>query len=232
MLRLIVPHEEKRPLKVLCLGVHSDDIEIGCGGTVLKLIEGYGNMAIHWVVFSSNEQRRKEAENSAKVFLADPREKYITIKGFRDGFFPYNGGEIKEYFEALKREVDPDLVLTHYRLDLHQDYRVLFDLSWSTFRDHLILKYEIPKYDGDLGQPNVYVRLEESTVDRKGEELVIEPFKRLISNKQLMTLRYDGCWIAMDTFRDKQFLDEMVSSNGAPWEGWEKCDHGLVKRTC
>jgi len=153
--------------KVLCLGSHCDDIEIGCGGTILKLIETYQNIIIYWVVFSSNPQREKEANVSANKFLANVKDKTILIKNFRDGFFPFIGTEIKEAFEQLKKDINPDLVLTHYRNDAHQDHRLISDLTWNTFRNHLILEYEIPKYDGDLGNPNFFVHLDRAICQKK-----------------------------------------------------------------
>jgi LmbE family N-acetylglucosaminyl deacetylase len=159
--------EEGCPLKILCLGAHSDDIEIGCGGTILKLVEKYENGVFYWVVFSSDKRRKREAEKSARAFLRRSESDGIMINDFKDGFFPYIGREIKEYFEVLKRKIDPDLIFTHYRSDLHQDHRLISDLTWNTFRDHWILEYEIPKYDGDLGRPNLYVQLEKEIVDRK-----------------------------------------------------------------
>jgi LmbE family N-acetylglucosaminyl deacetylase len=143
---------------ILCLGAHSDDIEIGCGGTILKLIREHPHISVHWIVFSSNPQRAAEAYASAKSFLSEVKHKEIVVKSFQDGFFPYIGAEIKTYFEQLKG-INPDLIFTHHRHDLHQDHRLIYELTWNTFRDHLILEYEIPKYDGDLGAPNFFVRL-------------------------------------------------------------------------
>lgn len=162
-------------LRVLCVGAHSDDIEIGCGGTVLSLLESYENVAVRWVVFSASEVRAREARDSAEVFLARARAKEIVVKGHRDGFFPFMGAQIKDEFEALK-SFDPDLVLTHYRDDRHQDHRLISDLTWNTFRNHMILEYEIPKFDGDLGCPNFFVPLEESICATKVRNL-IESFK-------------------------------------------------------
>ena len=164
---------QQNPLRrVLCLGAHCDDIEIGCGGTLLKLIEAYPALQVYWVVFSATPPRAAEAMASATALLDGVQEKQIVIKNFRDGYFPYSGGEIKEYFEQLKDEFAPDLIFTHQRQDLHQDHRVLCDLTWNTFRDHLILEYEIPKYDGDLGTPNLFVQLDEKLCARKVETLV------------------------------------------------------------
>lgn len=156
-----------KPLQVLCLGAHSDDIEIGCGGTILKLIAEYPRAAVHWVVFGAAGQRTQEAAASAKDFLRSAETKQVVIKDFKDGFFPYNGALIKEYFEQLKQEISPDIIFTHTRHDLHQDHRLICELTWNTFRDHLILEYEIPKYDGDLGAPNFFVHLDVETCERK-----------------------------------------------------------------
>jgi LmbE family N-acetylglucosaminyl deacetylase len=158
--------------QVLCLGAHSDDIEIGCGGTILKLIENYPNLVIHWIVFSANQQRAREAVASANDFLQSVETKQVTVKDFKDGFFPYVGGEIKTYFEQLKQALSPDLIFTHNRRDLHQDHRLICELTWNTFRNHLILEYEIPKYDGDLGCPNLFVNLDESICQRKVKYLL------------------------------------------------------------
>ena len=158
--------------KVLCLGAHSDDIEIGCGGTVLKLIKNYDRLAFTWVVLSSDAARKREAQESARAFLKNASGQTVVIKEFKDGFFPYRGGEIKDYFEALKREVNPDLIFTHLRSDLHQDHRLVSELTWNTFRNHLILEYEIPKYDGDLGAPNIFVHLEEDLCGAKIENIL------------------------------------------------------------
>jgi len=148
------------PLRILCLGAHADDIEIGCGGTILALLAARRNVDCHWIVFSGGGgPREREARRSAGLFLARARRRQIVVHSFRDGFFPYLGGGIKEAFEELAREVSPDIVFTHTREDRHQDHRVVSDLTWNTFRSHLILEYEVPKYDGDLGVPNFFVPL-------------------------------------------------------------------------
>ncbi|MBV6451635.1 MAG: PIG-L domain-containing protein [Anaerolineae bacterium] len=166
-------HERDREIEVLCLGAHSDDIEIGCGGTISRLIKKFPGLAVHWVVFSSKGIRGDEALESANVFLKDIKNKKILIEKFRDGFFPYMGDKVKEYFEQLKNDVNPDIIFTHYRQDFHQDHRLIADLTWNTFRDHLILEYEIPKYDGDLGAPNFFVHLDEQTSRAKADHLVL-----------------------------------------------------------
>jgi LmbE family N-acetylglucosaminyl deacetylase len=163
--------EPGKSLSVLCLGAHSDDIEIGCGGTILRLVHSFPSVSFHWIVFSSNRVRRSEALRSANLFLKGAKTKHVAIRSYRDGFFPYQGAKIKEEFEQLKKRLNPDVVFTHYRHDLHQDHRLLNELTWNTFRNHLILEYEIPKYDGDLGSPNVFVPLEESVCKQKAELL-------------------------------------------------------------
>ena len=157
---------------VLLLGAHSDDIEIGCGGTILRLLGERDDVHVTWVVFGSTPSRTAEAISSANAFLAKAHAKSIAVKEFRDGFFPYLGGEIKEHFEELKCTVAPDVVFTHYLDDRHQDHRIISDLTWNTFRSHLILEYEIPKYDGDLGHPNLFVRLDEPTCRAKVKHLM------------------------------------------------------------
>jgi LmbE family N-acetylglucosaminyl deacetylase len=172
MLELDLSKPADSAYQVLCLGAHCDDIEIGCGGTILSLSDGYPNTTIYWLVFSSDQQRAREAEESADVFLRQARSKQIVIESFRNGFFPYAGSEIKEYFEQLKRGFSPDLIFTHYRHDLHQDHRLISELTWNTYRDHWILEYEIPKYDGDLGSPNLFVHLDEPTCHKKAEYIL------------------------------------------------------------
>jgi LmbE family N-acetylglucosaminyl deacetylase len=155
------------PLNVLCLGAHSDDLEIGCGGTILQLSEKYPNSVFHWVVFSAVGVREAEAKAAAPLFVPAERLKGPLLKTFRDAFMPFTGAEVKGVFEQLKEAVSPDLIFTHNRKDAHQDHRLLAELTWNTFRDHLILEYEIPKYDGDLGQPNLFVPLASDVCDKK-----------------------------------------------------------------
>jgi LmbE family N-acetylglucosaminyl deacetylase len=162
---------EATPLKVLALGAHSDDIEIGCAGTILKLIANGAVASVCWVVLSGKDARAKEARASAEELLADAPDKQILLPGFRDGFFPYDGAKIKEFFEDLKT-FEPDLILTHQRNDLHQDHRLTCQLSLNTFRNHLILEYEVPKYDGDMGAPNVFVPIDDEIRRRKIEHLM------------------------------------------------------------
>jgi LmbE family N-acetylglucosaminyl deacetylase len=156
---------------VLCLGAHSDDIEIGCGGTVLKLIRDHPGLHVWWIVFSASANRAREAQSSAEVFLVGAAQAKIVVETFRDSFFPMEAERIKDYFEEIKSGFQPDVVFTHYREDRHQDHRILSDLTWNTFRHHLILEYEIPKYDGDLGSPNFFVRLDDALCRRKVDAL-------------------------------------------------------------
>jgi LmbE family N-acetylglucosaminyl deacetylase len=176
MLTLEFAKKEHRPLQILCLGAHSDDIEIGCGGTILRLLSEHDEVDVHWIVLGSRGPRDKEAVSSANKFLADAKKKKIIIGHFKDSFFPYMGREVKNFFEHLKKRISPDIVFTHYRHDLHQDHRLISELTWNTYRDHLILEYEIIKYDGDLGTPNFFVHLDEEICKRK-IKFVTESFK-------------------------------------------------------
>ncbi len=164
MLRLV---PERTPLSILCLGAHSDDIEIGAGGTVLTLLARHPGSRVRWVVFGAAGTRADEAQASARGFLSDAGQSRVDVHDFRDGFFPAAFATIKDMFEALKQEERPDLILTHMRADHHQDHRTLAELTWNTFRDHLVLGYEIPKYDPDLGNPELFVPLAPEIAERK-----------------------------------------------------------------
>ncbi len=172
MLPLLPRRAGEKPLMLLAIGAHSDDIEIGCGGTILRLIEQGAVDDVCWVVLTGETKRADEAAQSAEALLGDVPGKRVILKDFRDGYFPYDGANIKGFFEELKRELSPDVVLTHQRHDLHQDHRVTCELTWNTFRDHLILEYEIPKYDGDIGAPNFFVPLDESLCRKKVDHLM------------------------------------------------------------
>ena len=152
---------------VLCIGAHADDIEIGCGGVILKWLEQHKHLTIYWVVLSATGDRKQEAQASAEQFLGKAMVKSIRVTQFHDTFFPYSGKDIKLYFNDLGQEIAPDIIFTHRLEDRHQDHRLVSELTWNTFRDHLILEYEIPKYEGDLGSPNIYVPLTESICQRK-----------------------------------------------------------------
>ena len=158
--------------RILCLGAHSDDIEIGCGGTILQLLQKSNKLEFYWLVLCSNPERAREAEVSANAFLRRARKKTVVIKSFRDGFLPYIGAPVKDTFEALKKEFAPDVIFTHFRHDLHQDHRMICELTWNTFRNHLILEYEIPKYDADLRSPNFFSPLSDSISRKKVDWLM------------------------------------------------------------
>lgn len=172
MISLSLDLKDESGPTILCLGAHSDDIEIGCGGTILHLIQKYPNCKIYWVVFSTLGVRKAEAQHGADLFAGKSRLELTLLKDFPDGFMPFVGSEIKGTFEELKQTVSPDLIFTHTRKDAHQDHRLLCELTWNTFRNHLILEYEIPKYDGDLGQPNVFVPLDKDTYQAKVTHLM------------------------------------------------------------
>jgi len=158
-------------LSVLCLGAHSDDIEIGTGATLLGLMDRGIHLQVHWCVLSAVGEREKEARAAAADFLSKAASAHIEVMPFQDGFFPEQGDAIKSWFEMLKARVNPDLILTHYRDDAHQDHRQVCRLTWNTFRDHCVLEYEIPKWDGDLGQPNIYIPVSAEVLRRKIELL-------------------------------------------------------------
>jgi LmbE family N-acetylglucosaminyl deacetylase len=156
--------------RILCLGAHCDDIEIGCGGTLLKLLESNPGTHVDWIVFSSSGVREAEARAGAARFLAGAASANVVVESFRERYFPYVP-ELKEYFDVLGATLRPDIVFTHFRDDLHQDHVLLANLALNTFRDHLILEYEIPKWDGDLGRPAVFVPLGQEQVDAKVEAI-------------------------------------------------------------
>jgi LmbE family N-acetylglucosaminyl deacetylase len=174
---------------VLCLGAHADDIEIGCGGTILRLLTERPALRIHWVVFSAEGPRAYEARASARAFLTGAIKPKVIVKRFRTSFFPYQGEAIKKYFEELKNLVHPDLIFTHYQQDRHQDHRVLSEFTWNTFRNQLILEYEIPKFDGDLGQPNVFIPLEREFCQAKVKAIT-----------RCFKTQTDKHWFTDDTF--------------------------------
>jgi LmbE family N-acetylglucosaminyl deacetylase len=189
MLDLTFARQPGSPFRILCLGAHSDDIEIGCGGAVLRLLEENPAAEVYWIVFGAAGQRKAEAVESANRFLENAQRKEIVTKEFRDGYFPHVGAEIKDCFEELKRTYRPDLILTHYREDLHQDHRLVSELTWNTFRNHLILEYEIVKYDGGLGSPNFFVPLTERIVQKK-IQTIVDCFKS----------QRDKSWFTEDVF--------------------------------
>jgi LmbE family N-acetylglucosaminyl deacetylase len=190
MMKITFDTDNNQPIKILCLGAHSDDLEIGCGGTLLELLKKYPNLEIYWVVFSSNTTRANEAISSANDLLGEIPARTIVTKEFQESYFPYIGKEIKDYFEELKKQFAPNLIFTHRRDDMHQDHRLVSELTWNTYRNHLILEYEIPKYEGDLGSPNLYVHLDQETCNRK-VQLILQHFKSQTTRQ----------WFSRDTFR-------------------------------
>lgn len=200
-----------QPLSILCLGAHSDDVEIGCGGTLLRLLAEHPGSAVRWVVFSADDAREAEARASAASFLADASIQQVDVHRFRESYFPYVGAEIKDAFEALKASVQPDVVFTHRRDDEHQDHRSVAQFTWNTFRDHLVAEYEIPKFEGDLGHPNMYVPFDDAVADRK-IALLMQHFGTQRSKR----------WFRPETFRATMAL-RAIECN-AP-DGWAEAFH-------
>jgi LmbE family N-acetylglucosaminyl deacetylase len=172
MLSLLPQFSNRKKPQILLLGAHSDDIEIGCGGTVLRLAEDASSADVHWVVFSAIGEREGEARASAEDFLSAFANVSVSFHQFRDTYFPDDYGALKDRFTDLANGISPDVIFTHYRKDLHQDHRTISDLTWNAFRDHLILEYEIPKYDGDIGNPNFFVSVPENVHEMKVDKLL------------------------------------------------------------
>lgn len=189
MLRLKPDGNDRGPLQILCLGCHSDDIEIGCGGALLRLAAERRDVVFHWVVFSAKGVRASEAECGVRQFVDPSRMKSVVLKEFRDGFMPYDGADIKGVFEELKQRLSPDIIFTHNRQDAHQDHRLIAELTWNTFRDHMILEYEIPKYDGDIGRPGVFIPLPMDVCEKK-VDLIVSTFRS----------QSDKRWFERETF--------------------------------
>src|SRR5260370_24078279 len=181
--------ETESPLQILCLGAHSDDIEIGCGGTILRFSQQYPDCVFRWIVFSALGVRADEAQRGASLFGGSSATKGLLLKSFKDGFLPFVGTEVKAVFEELKQSVSPDLIFTHNRNDAHQDHRILAELTWNTFRDHMILEYEIPKYDGDMGKPGVFVPLTAAVCEKK-DQFIMDTFQSQRSKR----------WFQLETF--------------------------------
>lgn len=196
MLPVTLGLEPHAPLTMLCIGAHCDDLEIGCGGTILRLLAEHPGSSVHWVVLASNPRRAEEAQSAADAFLDGAGHRTVAVKTFRESYFPYVGAEIKDYFETLRDVSDPHLIFSHYHLDRHQDHRVVSELTWNTFRNHLIAEYEIPKYEGDLDRPNTYVALTQAHANRKVDLLMkhfpsqsIRPWFRAETFHSLMIVR-------------------------------------------
>jgi LmbE family N-acetylglucosaminyl deacetylase len=206
MLELMLPRPLRRPMRILCLGAHCDDIEIGCGGTLLKLLARRGAADVTWVVFSATAERERELRASAQRFLRGARTKQLLVHGYRDSYFPGSYAAIKDSFESLKRRPAPDLIFTHRRADRHQDHRLIGELTWNAFRRHLILEYEIPKYEGDLAAANAYVQL--------------TPVQAAMKTRTLL-----GCyasqrtkqWFRAETFEALMRVRGIEAGGGTPW---------------
>ncbi len=202
-------------LQILCIGAHSDDIEIGCGATLLELARTHGKINFQWVVLSAFGERRQEAAKGAELFTAGA-SKQVILKEFRDGFLPYSGEAVKEFFESLKNLANPDLIFTHWHGDAHQDHRLVSELTWNTFRNHLIFEYEIPKYDGDMGRPSAFCPLSASFPEQKVAHL-LDAFKSQSSK----------AWFSRETFLGLMRLRGMESN--AP-SGYAEAFH--VRKFC
>ncbi|MEO4001484.1 PIG-L deacetylase family protein [Mesorhizobium sp. CAU 1732] len=156
-----------RPLSILCFGAHSDDIEIGLGGTILTLIETNADLEVYWCVCSASGKRADEAEASANAFIGNGARQHLEFGNFEDSYFPSQSPQIKQWMVDIRARTTPDVVFTHTRDDAHQDHREVCELTWNVFRDQLILEYEIPKWDGDVGRPNMYSPISREHMDRK-----------------------------------------------------------------
>jgi LmbE family N-acetylglucosaminyl deacetylase len=200
------PRVTDRPLRVLALGAHPDDIEIGCGGTFLAWLRDAVPLDVMWVVCGGSGDREAEARRSADYFLRRASRREVIVHGFRDGYFPYEGAGLKDEFERLKGSVEPDLIFTHYRDDRHQDHRVVSDLTWNTFRHHTILEYEVPKYDGDLGAPNVFVPFTREVAEAKAHAL--------LAHFPSQTVKH---WFTADTFLGLARLRGVEAASSAPY---------------
>jgi LmbE family N-acetylglucosaminyl deacetylase len=194
------------PLKILCLGAHCDDIEIGCGGALLALLRRYPSAHVTWIAFSATALRAKELRASAGRFLRGARRAQVITHAFRDGFFPEHFGEVKDVFETLKQLPDPDLIFTHHRVDFHQDHRVVAELTWNTFRNHLILEYEIPKYEGGLTTPSAYIGLNKALAEQK--------IRILMSCYKTQRMK---SWFTPETFRGLMRLRGIESGQSSGW---------------
>ena len=211
MLELTLPRATRRPTRILCLGAHCDDIEIGCGGTLLRLL-ARGDWQVTWVVFSATGERARELEASAQRFLRRAARRHLFTHELRDGFFPAHYTQLKSAFESLKRQPAPDLIFTPERADLHQDHRLVSELTWNTFRDHLVLEYEIPKYEGGLTTPNTYMQLTPAQVSAKT--------RNLLACYRSQRGRH---WFSAETFRGLMRLRGVEAGAGS---GWAEGFHG------
>ena len=206
MLELMLPRPLRRPMRILCLGAHCDDIEIGCGGTLLKLLARRVAADVTWVVFSATAERERELRASAQRFLRGARTRQLLVHGYRDSYFPGSYAAIKDTFQSLQRRPAPDLIFTHRRADLHQDHRLIGELTWNAFRRHLILEYEIPKYEGDLAGANAYVQLTKAQVAMKTRTL-----------RGCYASQRSKQWFRTETFEALMHLRGIEAGGGTPW---------------
>jgi LmbE family N-acetylglucosaminyl deacetylase len=211
MLSLTLGRSARTPLTLLCLGAHADDIEIGCGGTLLSLLDQAPHARVHWVVLSASPPRADEARRSARAYLSSAHAR-VDIHDVRDGLFPGEFARLKAIFETLKTACDPDLIFTHHRHDSHQDHRAVAELTQQTFRKHLVLEYEIPKYDPDIGNPNLFVPLSQEHADFKVAALM-----------QHFASQHDRAWFEPRTFYGMMRLRGMHAA--AP-SGMAEAFHG------
>jgi len=202
----ILQASRRSRLNILCLGAHCDDVDIGCGGALLALLERYRAADVTWAVFSAHGEREKELRASARRFLRKAAASRVVTRNYRDGFFPAQFAGIKEEFESLKRSTNPDLIFTHRRDDRHQDHRLIAELTWNTYRSHLILEYEVPKYEGDLTTPSAYFGLQPAHVERK--------IRILLDSYRTQRSKH---WFSADTFRGLMRLRGIESGAESGW---------------
>jgi LmbE family N-acetylglucosaminyl deacetylase len=196
----------RRPFRILCVGAHCDDIDIGCGATLLKLLARGRPSEVTWVVFGSTPERARELRASARRFLRRAHRWEVVTYEFRDSYFPAEYQRVKESFELLKRLPAPDVIFTHRRDDLHQDHRLISELTWNAFRNHLVLEYEVPKYDGDLTTPNAYVAVSEALVKQK-VQILMGCYRTQIAKS----------WFTPDTFKGIMRLRGIEAGSGSGW---------------
>jgi len=179
-----------RVKSAMFIGAHSDDIEIGAGGLLMRLVRESPGVEITYVILSGDATRHNEARNAAAAFTHGCGKLDLRLASFTDRFFPAEQTQIKKYFDQLKLNTSPQLVICHKASDKHQDHRVVNELVYNTFRAHSILEYEIPKWDGDLSTPNLYVPLSDEIATQKAE-LLMEHFGSQRSKH----------WFDLETFR-------------------------------
>ena len=210
--------DNSKELEILCVGAHPDDIEIGCGGTLIKWLESKNIKLINWIVFSSDGIRKKEAKKSAELFTDDKCELNLQINNYKDSFLPYEGAKVKDYFLSVKDSTKPDIIFTHYRNDLHQDHRFISNLTHNIYRDHLIFEYEIPKYDGDLGNPNIFIQLDGDIITKKFD-LIDNCFK---SQK-------DNLWFSKEKLSSINIVRGIESNNANIFSEAFYCNKTVIK---